>query len=201
MRMRPVGVNFQNANILKAFAALPVTMLNLGALFNVVVTGVIVAWYVGMTLVMSLVLALPPYSYTSAAIGYASVGPFLGGLFGFGFMAAVAEPLATWCTRKNHGFYEPEFRLILMAVGMLVTCGGLVGFGFAIQDQLSVYTLATIWGIVLFGITVIVIVCGQYALDAWRNHSTEIFVMNATFKNFFFYGCVPSLRSLDSYLI
>jgi hypothetical protein len=36
----------------------------------------------------------------------------------------------------------------------------------------------------LFGMTAIASFCTQWALDAYRQHSTELFIMNMVFKNF-----------------
>jgi hypothetical protein len=40
----------------------------------------------------------------------------------------------------------------------------------------------------LFGITIAAIATSSYALDAYRDHANEIFIMAMVFKNFFFYG-------------
>ncbi|KAH8195270.1 hypothetical protein TruAng_010565 [Truncatella angustata] len=187
-RMRPFSFKAKDFRVLRDFLALCVILLNLGALFNIVVSGLIIAWYVGITVLVSVLLAAPPYAYTSAEIGYASTGPFIGGVMGFLFMAMVAEPLNNYLIKRNRGVYEPEFRLPLMSVGTAFAVGGLIGVGRSLQTCQSIYVLVTLWGVTLFGITIITIACGQYALDAWRPHSTEIFIMNAAFKNFFFYG-------------
>lgn len=187
-RMRPCSVKNKDVNILKSFLALPAILLNLGAAFNILLTGIIVAWYVATTLATSLILALPPYNFTSATIGYASTGPFLGGLLGFGFMFLVSDSISRYMTDRNDGTYEPEFRLPISMLGLLFTVGGFVGTGYAIRDMRSIYIISTLWGVSLFGIFIIVVSVGQYTIDAWRQHSTEIFVMNALFKNFFFYG-------------
>ena len=91
-------------------------------------------------------------------------------------------------TRRNNGVYEPEFRIPLMTVGLATTVSGLIGFGYAIQDQRSIYLICFLWGWLLFGLTIAATVTTGYALDAFREHSTEIFIMNMVFKNFFFYG-------------
>jgi hypothetical protein len=68
------------------------------------------------------------------------------------------------------------------------TVAGLIGFGYAVQNAVSVYLLSFVWGVMLFGITISAISTSAYALDAFRDNATEIFILSMMFKNFFFYG-------------
>ena len=79
-----------------------------------------------------------------------------------------------------------------IAVGLITTLAGIYGFGYSAQNLQSVYVIAVNWAIGLFGINVIVILSTAYPLDAFREHTTEIFVMNMMFKNLFNYGYVIS---------
>ena len=83
---------------------------------------------------------------------------------------------------------EPEFRVPLMIPAAIFTTAGLFGFGYAITAHVSIYLIAFIWGVVLFGITIAAIATSSYAVDAFRDNTTEIFIMAMVFKNFFFYG-------------
>jgi hypothetical protein len=75
-----------------------------------------------------------------------------------------------------------------MAPATIFTVAGLIGFGYAVARQESVYLVSFIWGLMLFGITIAAISTSAYALDAYRDNATEIFIMAMVFKNFFFYG-------------
>lgn len=75
-----------------------------------------------------------------------------------------------------------------MTPATIFTVAGLIGFGYAVTNSVSIYLLSFIWGIVLFGITIAAISTTSYALDAFRDNATEIFIMAMMFKNFFFYG-------------
>lgn len=165
-------------------------VLNIGAAYSIIVTGVIIAWYVAVALISSVIFSVPPYSYTAAGVGYVSTGPLIGGVLGSVFIGATLDPTATWMTRRNKGIYEPEFRLPLVSVGAVFSIAGLCGFGHAIQDQRSVYLISFLWGMLLFGMTILSTAILHYVLDAFSRHSTEIFIMNMVFKNFFFYGYV-----------
>src|SRR5271167_4692662 len=82
-----------------------------------------------------------------------------------------------------------------MVPATVFTVAGLIGFGYAVTSAVSVYLLSFIWGIALFGITISAIATSSYALDAFRDHATEIFIMAIVFKNFFFYGLSNFINS------
>ncbi|KAM6515690.1 hypothetical protein FALCPG4_013906 [Fusarium falciforme] len=163
-------------------------ILNLIASYNIFVSGLIMAWFVAMSVLAGVMFAAPPWGFNAAAVGYVSAGPLVGGALATIFLGLVSDPLIKFMTRRNKGVYEPEFRLVLASVGAIFSVAGLVGFGHAIESQLSIYAISTIWGITLFGMSVAASVTMTYALDAQPAHAVEMFIMNITFKNFFFYG-------------
>ncbi|KAI8656131.1 MFS domain-containing protein [Fusarium keratoplasticum] len=163
-------------------------ILNLVASYNIFVSGLIMAWFVAMSVLAGVMFAAPPWGFNAAAVGYVSAGPLVGGALATIFLGLVSDPLIKFMTRRNKGVYEPEFRLVLASVGAIFSVAGLVGFGHAIESQLSIYAISTIWGITLFGMSVAASVTMAYALDAQPAHAVEMFIMNITFKNFFFYG-------------
>ncbi|KAL2670505.1 hypothetical protein Neosp_014293 [[Neocosmospora] mangrovei] len=163
-------------------------VLNLIASYNIFVSGLIMAWFVAMSVLAGVMFAAPPWGFNAAAVGYVSAGPLVGGALATIFLGLVSDPLIKFMTRRNKGVYEPEFRLVLASVGAIFSVAGLVGFGHAIEAQLSIYAISTIWGITLFGMSVAASVTMAYALDAQPAHAVEMFIMNITFKNFFFYG-------------
>lgn len=56
--------------------------VNLGALWMVVVTGILSSFYVSQSFVAAQIFAFPPYLLDAAGVGYMFVGPFVGGLLG-----------------------------------------------------------------------------------------------------------------------
>ncbi|EXJ63758.1 hypothetical protein A1O7_00093 [Cladophialophora yegresii CBS 114405] len=179
---------FVDDSVWKMAIASVAILLNVGATYQVLMTGVIIAWYVAVAILSGVVFASPPYLLSSASVGYMSVGPFIGGLIGAIFSLVISEPLVKSMTRRNKGVYEPEFALLPISLGGVCSVAGLVGWGYAVSEFKSVYLVCFIWAIILFGMTVIASFATQWALDAYRQNSTELFIMNMVFKNFFFYG-------------
>ncbi|KAH7032350.1 major facilitator superfamily domain-containing protein [Macrophomina phaseolina] len=161
--------------------------LNLSVLWIVVVSGLSVAWYVAQSYVMAQIFSAPPYLLTPSGVGYLSLGPFIGGLVGSVVMGMVADPLIEWASRRNKGVYEPEYRLLCMVPGLLMGVG-LMLFGYVCEEQASYYATATVHGVDLLGIMCVVIASANYGIDAFRDMSSEIFIIGMVFKNFVFYG-------------
>ncbi|OAL35692.1 hypothetical protein AYO20_05073 [Fonsecaea nubica] len=179
---------FVDDSVIKMAIASVAILLNLGALYQVLMTGVIIAWYVAVAILSGVIFASPPYLMSSASVGYMSAGPFIGGLLGAIFSFVVSEPLVKTMSRRNNGVYEPEFALLPVSLGGVCSVAGLVGWAYAVKNFENIYLICFIWGVILFGMTIIASFATQWALDAYRQNSTELFIMNMVFKNFFFYG-------------
>ncbi|KAJ5377207.1 uncharacterized protein N7496_004616 [Penicillium cataractarum] len=162
-------------------------LTNLFALWTVVITGVITSTYVAISYIVAQIFSPPPYSLSTAQVGYLSTGPFLGGVIGCTLVAQTSDRLTIWMAKRNNGIYEPEFRLPLIIFAFICT-GGLFGFGVVAQAQGNVYLIDFMWGMTLVGIAFAVGPCSAYAIDAFRDMSNEIFVANVMFKNFLFFG-------------
>ncbi|KAH7172913.1 major facilitator superfamily domain-containing protein [Fusarium sp. MPI-SDFR-AT-0072] len=88
-----------------------------------------VCWLVIFMQIISIVFSAPPYSFTTAGIGYMALGPFVGNIFG----SIYGGPLADWTVvrlaRRNGGVYEPEMRLYPLVIPTFFMAGGIIMFG------------------------------------------------------------------------
>lgn len=178
---------YSNESWLSLFAGPFIACTNLGALWSVVISGGLTSFFVGLSFLPAQLFSVPPYSLTTAGIGYTSVGPFVGGALGCVLLGMLMDPLAVFLARRNRGIYEPEFRLPLALLGFIASAG-LFAFGYTAQHQASVVLISVVWGVTMFGVCIAVGVTVTYALDAYRDMSNEIFFANIMFKNFLFYG-------------
>ena len=117
----------------------------------VVATGLLSSFYVSQSYVAAQIFSFPPYSLSAAGVGYLFVGPFIGALLGSIILALIMDPLILWCTKRNKGIYEPEFRLIPVVIGVLGGVG-LVGYAAVVQAKQSLYLASFLWGLDLFGL-------------------------------------------------
>ena len=160
---------------------------NLAVLWMVILTGGLFAFFVAQSYDMAQIFMAPPYLLSAAGVGYLSVGPFLGGLFASVLYGFSLDLLIKWCAKKNCGVYEPEYRLLGMIPSVTVVVG-LCLFGYFAEKGRSYYLTAFFHGMDLFGIVCAAIAASTYVLDAFRDISAEVFIINMVVKNFLFYG-------------
>ncbi|KAL4874491.1 major facilitator superfamily domain-containing protein [Aspergillus karnatakaensis] len=172
----------------KLVVACPTILFNVGASYQVIMSGVIVSFNVGISILTGVVFASPPYHLSSATIGYMSTGPLLGSIIATMFCFAITGPMVRWLARRNAGIYEPEFSLLGLIPGCILTLAGLLSWGYSVNTAASIYLICFEWALMLGGMTVISVFATQYALDSFRANSTEVFTMSMIFKNMFFYG-------------
>jgi hypothetical protein len=75
-----------------------------------------------------------------------------------------------------------------MSIATVCVGIGMFGYGHFCQVGASAYVCAFFQGVMMCGVLVGTISPVSYALDAYRDASNEIFIMNMLLKNFLFYG-------------
>ncbi|PNS21542.1 hypothetical protein CAC42_901 [Sphaceloma murrayae] len=158
------------------------TCLNVAVLWVVILSGYYLSLYVTVAYLLAQIFSPPPYLLTPSGVGYLSLGPFVGGLVAACVGAALNDRLVRWCAKRNKGVYEPEYRLLIAHLG-LIGIAGFIGWGFAAQNGESPYLAAFCHGTGLFGLMFVFIASTNYALDAYREMSNEIFLASMAFKN------------------
>ncbi|KAF2148903.1 serine/threonine kinase 16 [Myriangium duriaei CBS 260.36] len=164
------------------------TLLNPAASYAVLCSGLLNAWYVGTAIIISGIFAGSPWQFGPAAVGYVGTGPFIGGLIASLITMFAGDPVIKILGRRNKGVYEPEFRLVFMALSAITCALGFFTFGWAMAHGKSAELCSFLWGVQMFGIIVGIWSTITYGLDAFRNLSSEMFIMNMLFKNFMFYA-------------
>jgi hypothetical protein len=187
-RLAPAGGIYSEDNLFRLVLAPFLALGNIAALWVIIMSGLIVAWYVGVSFIMAQWFSPPPYLYSAAAVGYLSVGPAIGGLLASVFMSVISDPIIKFCTTRNKGIYEPEFRLLPMLFCLIFTVLGLALYGYGLQEYWNPPVTAVVHAVMLFGILIGAISSSAYILDGYRDLGNEVFIMAMAFKNFFFYG-------------
>ncbi|KAL8999280.1 MAG: hypothetical protein Q9169_001825 [Polycauliona sp. 2 TL-2023] len=98
-------------------------------LWACLIQGTLIGWTVMIGVVLAAIFLGPPLWFNEVETGYMYTGPFVGAILGF----IISGLLADWSTRlmikRNKGVYEPEFRIVLVALQLVFGCVGLYGFG------------------------------------------------------------------------
>jgi len=133
----------------------------------------LLAWSVGCSFTIDAFMIIPPYNFSTGAVGNMYLGPWIGLVVSL----LLGEPIFKWVamklTRLNQNVYEPEFRLYQLIPGTILGIIGLVGWGWGEQDAIG-------WGALIFFFACIVagavLVNGgaiNYILDAHREFANE----------------------------
>ena len=89
-------------------------------LWSSIIYGLSLGWNVILGICVAQLFAPPPYNFTSGDQGLIFLSPFIGSLAGTYLCGPLADRIANWATKRNHGIREPEMRLpaCLIAVGL-----------------------------------------------------------------------------------
>lgn len=98
-----------------------VHLINPAVFWILMVSAVLVSFFVASAYILSQIWSVPPYNLNVAQNGYFWVGAFVGGV-----LAVFVGPLCDWSARglarANRGVYEAEFRIPVNILGALF-CG------------------------------------------------------------------------------
>jgi MFS family permease len=89
-------------------------------LFSFLAYGLTTSWLVVVGSVLAQLFTAPPYNFSVSGVGLVSVAALIGSIIG----AFTTGPLADWIvkfmSRRNKGIYEPEFRLVMIVVTLVL---------------------------------------------------------------------------------
>jgi len=129
----------------------------------------------------------PPLWFTEVKTGYMYIGAFVGAVLGFLVSGLLSDWSAKALSKRNHGIYEPEFRILLVIPQTVISVIGLVGFGYTCSDTRSYgpYLPSFFFGMEVMGMVLGATASALYLVDAHRDLAIESFTCLLVFKNFF----------------
>jgi MFS family permease len=154
------------------FALIPHPIVIYGSLM----WAVTFTWTILLGAVVSQIFTPSPYNMDTIAVGNLSgVAPFIGSALGTVTAGWFCDFSATYLAKKNHGTYEPEFRLLVIFPAAIAMAIGSFGLGAAIHNGISAFVCGVFMAIINFavglGCTGIVSytndACGEKASDAF----------------------------------
>jgi MFS family permease len=160
---------------------------NILVMWAILSSGLFLSIYVATAYLLSQIFTAAPYLLTASGVGYLSTGPFIGGMLATILAGLTNDSIARRCSRKNYGYFEPEYRLLIGALS-IITIPGFVAFGYAVETGQSYYLTAFLHGLGLFGLMFQLVSTANYVLDSFREMSTEIFLCSMTIKNLLLFG-------------
>jgi len=155
-------------------------------LFVFLVYGMQTVWLSLVPLCSSTIFTLE-YNFTASQIGLTNLGGIVGIVVGL----AITGPLVDWgvvyMSKRNHGVYEPEFRLVF-TTGMLFGVFGYVGW--AVGNSHGMPWIGAVACIMMLNFSMVVSGAAAitYLLDAHGANSIHCLAISNFAKNMVLYG-------------
>ncbi|KAL1990462.1 hypothetical protein VTN49DRAFT_6301 [Thermomyces lanuginosus] len=178
---------FSDASFLRVFIRPFFLFFYPAILWGFLLFGTTITWIVVYSVVNAVIFVNPPYNFSVSQTGLISLSPFIMTMIGEVVSGPMNDWICVWLTKKNRGIYEPEFRLPMVIVVVLLGTVGFFGFGATVHYQ-------THWSgpVLAFGFANMAMAFAStcvfgYVVDCYPDLSEEIFVaINA--RNLFTFG-------------
>ncbi|EXJ93623.1 hypothetical protein A1O1_02015 [Capronia coronata CBS 617.96] len=156
--------------------------------FSGLLVGSILSWFNVTNGTIALVLAAPPYNFSTEMIGVMFIAPFIGCTIGCLFAGVSANRFAVWMARKRGGIFEPEYRLWMAAVPVILHPAGCILFGVGAHHGVHwvglAFGLAFIVGTFPIGSAIAI----NYIIDSYKEVSGDGLVTMICIRNSMGFG-------------
>lgn len=142
-------------------------------LWAFLIYGTTLTWIVVFSVVNASIFTLPPYNFTVSQVGLISISPFILTLIGEVIAGPLNDYICLVLARRNHGIYEPEFRLVLMFPVMLLGITGFFGFGASVHYQTHWIGPVLTFGIANMAMAFATGCVFGYVIDSYEDLSEE----------------------------
>lgn len=150
---------------------------------------------VAVNLVNSFILEAPPYNWSIAKDGLINIPGIIGNVIGSFFSGWVVDRYCDWRTRKNNGVFQPESRLTLLILSLLIVPSGALLFGYGVGRDLGWASLFVGYGMISFGLCAVPTITMVYVSDCYLPVAPDALLLVNGLKNIvafgFLYGIVP----------
>ncbi|KAH6681503.1 major facilitator superfamily domain-containing protein [Halenospora varia] len=145
-------------------------------LWAFLIYGTTLTWIVVFSVVNASIFTLPPYNFSVSEVGLISLSPFVMTIIGEVIAGPLNDFICLYLAKKNHGIYEPEFRLVLMVPVFILGIVGFFGFGASVH-----YQTHWIGPVLTFGLANMSMAFANgcvfgYVIDSYEDLSEEAFV-------------------------
>ena len=152
-------------------------------LWSCLIYGLALSWNVVLGATTAQLFAPPPYLFDSQAQGLVFLSPLIGSLVGTYLCGPLADSVANFITRRSGGIREPEMRLPVCIIAVLLTFIGALISGLSLHYQLSWSAPVIGFGVLSTGAQMGATLSMSYALDCHKELSVELMVTIASMKS------------------
>lgn len=144
-------------------------------LFSFFAYGLTTSWLVVVGSVLAQTFTAPPYNFSISSVGLVSIAALVGAIIGAVISGPIADHITKAMSRRNNGVYEPELRLILVFITLIIGGMSFFGFGWSLQVQDPWIGPVVFYGLQYFGVGFMSIVVYGYLTDCHRDKAPEAF--------------------------
>ncbi|KAK3488463.1 MFS general substrate transporter [Neurospora crassa] len=120
---------------------------------------------VAVNILNPFVFQAPPYNWSPMVNGLINIPGFIGNLFGSVLGGWAVDKFCDWKTRRNNGVYEPENRLWLCIVPLIISGSGCLVFGYGIEKAMGWVSLFFGYGMISVALTAVPTITMAYVSD------------------------------------
>ncbi|WZH49505.1 major facilitator superfamily domain-containing protein [Fusarium acuminatum] len=168
--------------------------------FSGILVGGILAWYNVVGGSLALILGNPPYNFTANKIGLTYLASVAGVTIGSFLSGWMTDLVAVKLARRNGGIMEPEARLWMATVALIVHPAGCLLYG--VGASYHIHWIGVVFGLGLISVTLPMgsSLAFTYVLDSYKELSGEAVVSVILVRNSmgfaFGYAVVPMISNL-----
>ncbi|KAF2093558.1 MFS general substrate transporter [Rhizodiscina lignyota] len=156
-------------------------------IWGFLIYGTTLTWIVVFSVVNGVIFVEPPYNFTVSQAGLTGLSAFVLTLIGEVISGPANDRICLSLAKRNHGVYEPEFRLVLMLVVAVLGTVGFYGFGLTVHYYTHWTGPVLTFGLANMSLAFASTCVFGYVLDSYPRLSEEAFVaINA--RNFLTFG-------------
>ncbi|KAB8279985.1 major facilitator superfamily domain-containing protein [Yarrowia lipolytica] len=144
--------------------------------FSAIQYGFMLTWLSMAATTSANSFALPPYNFSSAAIGNVNIAPFVGMIFGSVFGGWFNDKTIIWLSNRNKGIYEPEFRLYSLVFANFSLTVGVFLFGTSLANRVHWMVPTIGFAIIMFGFGSSGAIVVTYLLDCYDKIVADAFI-------------------------
>jgi len=137
-------------------------------IFSCLLYGMALSFNVILGATTAQLFAPPPYLFDSSAQGLVFLSPFVGSLVGTYLCGPLADTIANFYTKRNHGIREPEMRLPTCVIAAVLTFLGALVAGLCLKHQTHWAGPIVGYGILSAGAQMGATLGMNYALDCHK---------------------------------
>jgi hypothetical protein len=128
--LRPFHLQQQGLKkLLATYAEMALSLLNPSIVWVLILNSLLFGGLVSQSLTYATQLESPPWNFSSAAVGTAQAGSFIGALVALGLCGTTVDRLSGFITRRNGGVREAEHVLPNFILPSCLAFAGLVLYG------------------------------------------------------------------------